>query len=221
MSTQRTPKRPEDVRATVRDYVLAVHAAYLDHTAHLPPGERGALPLVGARPLTVLAAAAGRLHLVATTAPMPPLRGPEVAEVDEHSGVEWRLRFLDPSVLPPLGLPGNDEPAALRAVLGIADAVYHLTVDVGGALTAHHAQHSGVALANQHARLARDLERLRRLSDDAPAAHELAVCVRNGLHLAAALLVTELTRGRVAPSPGTDAGTSLTRALADLDRGRR
>lgn len=210
------PSRPEDVRAAVRDYVLAAHAAYLDHTAHLPPGERGALPLVGACDLTVVAAAARRLHLVATTDPMPPVRGPEVAETDEHAGVRWSVRFLDPSVLPSLGLVADDDPAAVRAVLGIADAVYHLTVDVGGGLTGHHAQHSGVALANQHAGTTRDLERLRRLSDDDPAARELAICVRNGLDVAAGLLVGELTCGRTRPALGTSAAACLELALTDL-----
>lgn len=208
--------RPEDMRATVRDYVLALHAAYLDHTAHLSLGERGGLPLVGARPLTVVAAAASRLHLVATVMPMPPLRGPEVAQHDEYAGVGWDLRFLDPVVLPALGLPAHDDPGVLRTVLGIGDAVYHLTVEAGGGLGGHHAQHSGVALANQHARLSRDLERLQRLTGDAPAAAELAVCVRNGLDRAAALLVDDLTRGRVHVAPGTPASGCLDALLADL-----
>jgi hypothetical protein len=201
---------PEAMRQLVRDYVATLHGAYLDHVRHLPPAERGALPLIAARRVTVIAAAARRLHLIATTTSMPPPQGQEVEIVDDHQGLVWALRFYDPSVVPELGLLSEDEPEDVRRVLGVTDTVYHLAVTVGGGLSGHHAQHSGVALANQHARTGRDLDRLRRaLPRQAAAVDELGACVRIGLDRAAALLAGELTQGRVAPAPGTPATASL------------
>jgi len=135
------------MRNLVRDYVRAVHVTYLDHVAHLPPAQRGALPLVAAGNLTVVAAAAQRLHLVATTDLVP---ASNVDVADHYGDLAWAVRFFDPSVRPELGGLAPDEPADVRRVLGIANAAYHLVVAVGGGLTAHHAWHSGVALANQH-----------------------------------------------------------------------
>jgi len=152
------PVRPEAMRELVREYVRAVHTTYLDHVAHLPPAVRGALPLVAAGGVTVVAAAARRLHLVATTDRLPAPDGPEVEVADEHRGIAWTVRFFDPSVLPGLGVLADDGPHDVRRVLGIADTVYHLTVAGGGGLTGHHAQHSGVALANQHAKALRAWE---------------------------------------------------------------
>jgi hypothetical protein len=51
-------RRPEAMRAALRSYVAALHHAYLDAAALLPPGERAALPLLRAGQLTVVAAAA-------------------------------------------------------------------------------------------------------------------------------------------------------------------
>ena len=62
---------PEVMRQLVRDYVWTVHATYLDHVRHLPPGVRGSLPLLSAGHVTVAAAAARRLHLVAVTTTLP------------------------------------------------------------------------------------------------------------------------------------------------------
>ena len=205
------------MRDLVGDYVNALHATYLDHVRHLPPAERGALPLVAARQLTVIAAATQRLHLLATTNSMPALHGQEVEFADDYQGLTWTLRFYDPSVLPDLGLLAEDSPDAVRRILGVADTVYHLAVDVGGGLSAHHAQHSGVALANQHAKTVRDLDRLRRaLPQQVRGVDELGACVRTGLDLAAALLATELTAGRVVPAPGTPAAVSLQAVLDDV-----
>jgi hypothetical protein len=214
------PSRPEAMRRLVGDYVAALHAAYLDHVRHLPPAERAGLPLVAARDVTVVAAAAHRLHLVATTDALPAPQGPEVELVEAYQGVGWTVRFLDPSVLPELGLlTGNDEAADVRRVLGVADTVYHLAVDVGGGLGAHHAQHSGVALANQHAKALRDLDRVRRaLPRQARTVDELGVCVRNGLDRATALLAADLTGGRVVPAAGTPAASCLEAVLADVTR---
>ena len=210
---------PEAMRELVRDYVRAVHTTYLDHVRHLPPAERGALPLVAAGHLTVVAAAAQRLHLVATTDRLPAAYGPEVELEDEHQGVVWRLRFYDPSVLADLGLLPEDSPEAVRRVLGVTDTVYHLTVAVGGGLSGHHAHHAGVALANQHAQVGRDLERLRRaLPRRLGDVDELGACVRLGLDRAAALLATDLSAGRVAARVGASAVSSLGALLDDATR---
>lgn len=214
--TEASLPRPEQMRAIVQDYVRTVHAAYLDHSRHLPPGERARLPLVAAGRLTVVAAAGRELHLVATTDPLPAPRGQEVELADEHDGTAWTLRFYDPSVLPQLGVLPSDAPEEVRRALGIADVVYHLTVGVGGGLTGHHAQHSGVALANRHAGTARDLDRVRRARPrDEGLVGELETCVRVGLHRAAALLVRELTSGRVDVPAGTPAEVSVAALLAD------
>jgi len=207
------------MRELVRDYACTVHATYLDHVRHLPPAERGALPLVAARELTVIAAAAQRLHLLATTDSLPALQGPEVEFTDECQGLTWTVRFYDASVLPDLGLLAQDTPADVRRVLGVADTVYHLTVSAGGGLSAHNAQHSGVALANQHAKSVRDLDRIRRaLPQQFGAVDELGACVRNGLDRAAALLATEITCRRVVPATGTPAASCLEAVLHDLTR---
>lgn len=207
------------MRDLVGDYVHALHATYVDHVSHLPPVERAALPLMATDRLTVIAAAAHRLHLVATTDRLPPVQGPEVSLPGEYGGVSWTVRFFDATVLPALGLLANDQPNEVRRVLGVTDSVYHLTVSVGGGLGTHHAQHSGVALANQHAKVLRDLDRLRHaLPQQSGALDELGTCVRCGLDRAAALLVTELTAGRVVATAATPASTSLEALLADVDR---
>lgn len=210
---------PEAMREIVRDYVRSVHTTYLDHVRHLPPAVRGALPLVAATDVTVIAAAAHRLHLVATTDTLPPPHGPEVGVVDDFVGTRWTVRFFDSSVLPSLGVLVEDTPEDVRRVLGVNDVVYHLTVNVGGGLTAHHAQHSGVALANQHARTIRDLDKIRHaLPWHVQLIDELGSCARLGLDRAAALLAAELTSGRVAPKPGTPAHSCVRAVLDDVSR---
>ncbi len=217
VSDDPTRAGPEAMRELVRDYVSALHATYLDHVRHLPPAERAGLPLVSAQEVTVIAAASRRLHLVATLDTLPPLRGPEVAFDDDYLGVHWTLRFYDPSVLPELGLLSEDTPAEVRRVLGVTDTAYHLTVDVGGGLGAHHAQHSGVALANLHTKTARDLDRVRRaLPGQQNSVDELGVCVRAGLDRAAALLVGDLTSGRVVLGSGASAEQSLDALMQDI-----
>ena len=217
MSEEAPQAGPEAMRAAVRDYVYTVHTTYLDHVRHLPPAVRGALPLVAAAEITVVAAATRRLHLVATTDPLPVPQGPEVELTDEHLGTRWRVRFFDPSVLPDLGLLADDTPDEVRRVLGVTDTLYHLTVAPGGGLTGHHAQHSGVALANLHAKTARDLDRIRHaLPRRSALVDELGVCTRLGLDRAAALLAAELTSGRVVVAPGTPADACLDAVLADV-----
>ena len=210
---------PEGMRRLVRDYVWTVHATYLDHVQHLPPGVRASLPLVAAPRLTVAATAARRLHLVAVTTELPAGAGHEVAVTDEHAGTSWTTRFYDPTVLPALGVLTDDSPDAVRRVLGVAETVYHLTVEPGGGLDAHHAQHSGVALANQHARTVRQLDRLRHaLPHRETLVDELGACAALGLDHAAALLARELTGGGVDPAPGTSAGDCLDAVLAQVTR---
>ncbi|WP_123809793.1 hypothetical protein [Micromonospora globispora] len=219
MSDEPPPARPEAMRDLVREYVCALHTTYLDHVGHLPPAERGALPLVAAGEVTVVAAAAQRLHLVATTEPLPAPQGPEVEFADEHHGIAWTVRFYDPSVLPELGLLAEDAPKDVRRILGITNTVYHLTVAVGGGLSGHHAQHSGVALANQHAKTFRDLDRIRRaLPRQQRTVDEFGVCARLGLDRAAALLAADLTSGRVAPEAGAPAASCLAAVLDDVTR---
>ncbi len=205
------------MRTAVRDYIWAVHTTYLDHVQQWPPAERAALPLLAADELTVVAAAATRLHLIATTDALPEPVGPEVRFTDEHRGTRWSVRFFDPSILPELGILGDDQPSAVRQVIGLADTVYHLTVSVGGGLTEHHAQHSGVALANSHASQLRAVEKLRHaLYTQQQSVDELASCTRLGLHRAAALLATELTAGRFRPSPDATAGSCLDAVVTDV-----
>lgn len=214
-----SPARPEAMRELVRDYIGVLHATYLDHVRHLPPAERGALPLVAAGRLTVVAAAARRLHLIATTDSLPAPHGPEVELTDEHDGIVWAVRFYDPSVLPDLGILAKDDPADVRRVLGISDTVYHLALDVGGGLGGHHAQHSGVALANQHAKTSRDLDRVRRaFPGHQDEVSEFGDCVRLGLDRASALLAADLTSGRVQPAAGTTAASCLHALLDDVSR---
>lgn len=209
--------RPEEMRALVRAYVAATHATYLDQVAPLPPGERAGLPMLRARRLTVVAAAAIRLHLIATTDALPAPQGPEVVIRDHDRDLDWDLRFYDPSLLPALGLLADDSPLAVRQALGIADTVYHLTVALGGGLESHDALHSGVALAHQHQRAARDVERLRRaLPRQVPTVDELADCTRLGLDRAAGLLAADLTAGRVTPPAGTPADDVLADVVRDV-----
>jgi hypothetical protein len=211
--------RPEAMRGIVQDYVRTVHVAYLDHARHLPPGEGGRLPLLAAGHVTVVAAAGHDLHLVATTDVLPPPRGQEVELVDEHDSTRWTLRFYDPSVLPQLGILAEDTPEAVRQALGITDVIYHLRVSVGGGLTEHHAQHSGVALVNRHSSTARDLARIRQAHPGAGAlVGELEACVRLGLDRAAALLTRDLTSGRVDLPAGTPAEACVAALLAEAKR---
>lgn len=210
---------PEAMRDIVREYVRAVHATYLDHVRHLPPGARAALPLVPGGEVSVVAAAARELHLIASTQSFSSGDGPVASVDDEYAGLRWRVHFLDPSVLPALGLFEDDNPAAVRRELGIDDIVYHLVVTAGGSPSTHHAQHSAVALANQHTALSRDADHLRRaLPRQGDLVEELITCARLGLDRAAVLLAGELTSGRVPATDHGDAHSSLRSVLTDVAR---
>ena len=186
---------PEQMRERLTDYVYALHKAYLTHLELLAPAERASMPLAGRTGVTVAVAAARDLHLVATAEALPIPRGPEVEVADEFDGVTWTVRFFDPSILPELGLVGaaGDDPHAVRRVLGVADVIYHLSVSVGGGLTPHHAQHAGVALANQHAAAVRDGQSIRRaFPGREPWVDEFVVAERLGLAHSARLLAREI-----------------------------
>src|SRR5215510_13471692 len=63
MSAGRPPAgRPEDARAQLRQFVLALHQAYLGSARLLPPGEQAAMPLLAVGATTVVVAAARHLH---------------------------------------------------------------------------------------------------------------------------------------------------------------
>src|SRR6266704_473677 len=190
---------PEDSRARLRDYVRALHRAYLGGARLLAPGEHAALPLLAAPRVTVIVAAARHLHVIAATDLLPAPQGQEVAEPDELDGLTWTVRYYDPVVLPELGMIGEHDgadPAAMRRALGIAGVLYHLSVTPGGGLTAHHAQHAGTALVNEHAAAARDGESLRALLPSrAGLVDELITAERLGLHHSLRLLAAALARG--------------------------
>ncbi len=152
---------PEAMRTAMADYVRAVHQAYLDAAAPLPPAERGRLPLIAAGSVTVLAVGARNLHVLATVEALPAPQGPEVQVADSIGDLAWQLRFFDPVIVPSLGLVDESvepQPQGVREVLGVRTVVYHLTVPPGGGLSPHHALHAGTGLAHSHAAAHRDFD---------------------------------------------------------------
>ncbi len=159
-----TAGRPEQMRRAMADFVAAVHEAYLAQARLLPPAERARLPLLRVRRLTVAAAGARNLHVVATDERFPAPVGQEVEVTGQADGLAWSLRFFDPVVLPVLGLVAESAgpaPEEVRRVLGVRTYLYHLVVEPGSQLTPHHATHAGTGLASAHAAAARDLEAIR------------------------------------------------------------
>ena len=207
---------PEQMRAAMADYVAALHRAYLDQAAHLPPGERAELPLVAAGTFTVVAVGTRHLHVLATTAPLPRPIGQEVEIEGEDRGLTWTLRFFDPVLVPELAAideSAGPDALAVRRAVGVADVVYHVSLAPGGGLSAHHAQHAGTGLANAHSSSVRDYEAMRELAPGrSELVDEFAAAQRLGLAIAARLLAREL-----APlSPSIDAAddaVSLRRAV--------
>lgn len=154
---------PEAMRSAMAEYVAAVHRAYLEASAALPPAERARLPLAASGTFTVAAVGTRYLHVVATTDALPAPAGQEISLDGREQDLSWSLRFFDPVVLPPLGLLDETEgpqSQRVRDLLGITGVVYHLTVPPGGGLTTHHALHAGTGLAHSHAAAARDYESL-------------------------------------------------------------
>jgi hypothetical protein len=149
------------MRAAMCDYVRAIHAAYLDAAAPLPPAEYARLPLIAATDLTIIAVGTRNLHVLGTTQTLAAPVDPEVELTDATGPLTWRIRFFDPVVAPALGLIDEStsaQPEQVRDVLGVRTVVYHLTVPPGGGLSAHHALHAGTGLAHSHAAAHRDFD---------------------------------------------------------------
>ena len=155
---------PHAMRAAMANFVTALHKSYLSAAAVLPAGDRARLPLVAAEHLTVIAVGTRHLHVIGTAEAMPAPVSPEVVQDGSVDGFCWTLRFMDPVVLPALGLidesngPNHIE---VRRLLGLRSNLYHLAVPPGGSLTPHHAMHAGTGLAHAHAAVARDFDAIR------------------------------------------------------------
>jgi hypothetical protein len=204
--------RPEQMRRAMADFVTAVHEAYLAQARLLPPAEQARLPLLRAARLTVAAAGARNLHVVATEERFPAPVGQEVEVTGHADGLAWSLRFFDPVVLPVLGIvaeAAGPAPEEVRRVLGIRTYLYHLVVGPGSQLAPHHATHAGTGLASAHAAATRDLEAIRA---HAPGRQELvdelAGATTAGLVRAQALLARA-----IAPD---DEAVAAAAAAADL-----
>ena len=168
---------PEAMRAAMAGYVEHVHRAYLDASQTLPPADRMRLPLLSAGRFTVLAVASRNLHVIGTVDRLASPRGQEVEVDGALEDLVWSLRFLDPVVLPPLGLIDESQgprPDEVREVIGVRSAVYHLSVSPGAGLTSHHAQHAGTGLAHSHASALRNFDELEhRMPGHAPWIREM------------------------------------------------
>ncbi len=185
------------MRQAVAGYVQEIHRAYVDQAATFSPGVRGRMPLITAGRLTVVAAAARNLHLLATAETLGPLRGPEVAITAEYDGIAWELRFFDPVVLPELGLLDERESPAFEEVkraLGVGTVLYHVVAQPGAGLSGHQATHVGTGLANGHSAAARDFETIRsRVRGREALVDELAGATIAGLPHAQALLARAIS----------------------------
>jgi hypothetical protein len=188
---------PDTMRNAVAGYIAAIHRSYLAQADTFPPAIRGAMPLLAAGRFTVAAAAARNLHLIATTEPLGPLRGPEVELDATDGGLRWTVRFFDPVVLPELGLVGETTEAPgfaqVRRILGISSVLYHLTASPGSTFSPHNASHVGTGLASGHTAAARDFEAIRqRASGREDLVDELAGASAAGLRRAQALLAAAI-----------------------------
>jgi hypothetical protein len=205
---------PEQMRAAMTAYVRAVHQAYLDAAATLPPGDRARLPLTGADGFTVLAVGSRYLHVLATTERLPAPEGMEVSIEDSLPDMSWNVRFFDPVIAPGLGLiDESDAPAPLqvRETLGVRSVMYHLSVPPGSGLTPHHALHAGTGLAHSHAAADRDFATMASLRPDRGAViHEMHAAHVNGLVQAHLLLARDIA--------GSE---SITAAAEDCEQVRR
>lgn len=226
MADQHTEARPEDMRQAMADYVATVHQAYLSQAQVQPPGIRGRMPLLGG-PFTVIAAGVRNLHVIATRESLAAPTGPEVALDAELEPLEWTLRFYDPVVLPSLGMINESSGPAgdrVRRALGITTYLYHLVVQPGGQLTAHHAGHAGSGLANAHVAEARDFEAIRAHAKGRESlVDEMEGAALAGLTRAQALLAREIVPwdeqlGKLAKQSDISAD-EVRRALLDAVRG--
>lgn len=143
------PEQARDLRSALAAYVEAVHRSWLD-TVRAVGADPATLPL-GTGPFVVVVAAARELHVLATRDPLPPV-APHEQIVDAHlEGLDWQVRFLDPTVVPALTEAARPDGPAAREVLALDTVLYHLTVSIDGSLTGHQAVHAGSGLARAHA----------------------------------------------------------------------
>lgn len=208
---------PEAMRQAMVDYVETVHRAYLTQARMQPPAVQGRMPLLS-RPFTVAAVGVHNLHVIATSQDLGPLQGPEVSTAGELEGIRWTLRFFDPVVIPALGMIDESQgPAAdlVRRTLGITTHLYHLIVQPGSQLTAHHAGHAGSGLANSHVADARDFDAIRaRAQGRERLVDEMEGAALAGLENAHLLLAREIARGWAElEEPGTTEPAAVRRAL--------
>jgi hypothetical protein len=212
--------RPEQMRSLVGDYVRTVHQAYATQARTQPPAVRGRMILLDT-PFTVVAAGARNLHVIATREKLPAPQGQEVEVEEEVEGLRWTLRFYDPVVLPALGFIDESSapaPELVRRALGISTHIYHLIVQPGSQLTAHHAGHAGSGLANAHVAEARDFESIRAVSKGREdLVDEMEGAALSGLTRAQALLAREVapwdeTLGKLATDSRPDP-TAVRKAL--------
>ncbi len=84
---------PEQMRAAVAQYVAEIHRAYLAQAMTFPPGVRGQLPLLAPGRLTVAAAGARNLHILATREPLGPVTrtGGRGGRLGRSAGVDAAL----------------------------------------------------------------------------------------------------------------------------------
>lgn len=186
---------PEQMRQMVGDYVRTVHQAYASQAKTQPPAVRGRMVLLDGH-FMVAAAGARNLHVIATREPLGAPTGPEVELEEAIEGLAWSLRFFDPVVLPALGIIDESQgpaPELVRRAIGISTHVYHLIVQPGSQLTAHHAGHAGSGLANAHVAEARDFESIRAAAKGREQiVDEMEGAARAGLSRAQALLAHEI-----------------------------
>lgn len=150
-----TATGPEAMRGAMADYIHAVHQAYLEAiSGRISTEQLGKLPLL-AGPFDVAAVGASQLHVIATRDLTLPLDEREITVPGGLGPLSWTVRFLDPVIVPPLGLIDDVGPTGgqqVVATLGVSSVLYHLTSTIAGALSPHQATHAGAGLANAHLR---------------------------------------------------------------------
>jgi hypothetical protein len=147
------PSGPEAMRQAMAAYVRAVHQAYLDTVAQAVAIEEARTLPLAKGPFTVAAVGAGQLHVIATRDLTLQPDEREVAIEEELGLLRWTVRFLDPVVLPKLGMIDDTGPwggAVVVETLGLGSVLYQLTAALEGSLSPHQAIHAGVGLANAH-----------------------------------------------------------------------
>lgn len=217
MSQTPPPTSPEAMRTAMASYVRALHQAYVDASAILPPAERARLPLMSTEELTIAAVGTRYLHVIGTAERLPEPQGQEIEIVESSGSLAWRLRFFDPVIVPALGLvdeSGGPEPGAVQEALGIRSVAYHLSVPPGGGLTAHHALHAGTGLAHAHAAAQRDFDSIADLAPDRVA----LIAELRGAHVAGLVVAQLLLARAIDPSSAALASQSLDAPDPDLVR---